>query len=162
MVTVLLGKVIHAGGWTVPIFIKGSPHSQENKDPGSRGNMETQVPILPGKGDPGSSFSHDTGKGTPLKTSIFWAYFQNSNLLCHNCPTHLSHECPPTKSQMFQSFIPIMFNFTLHVCANSSHGEHWCVSRCWCFPTQHTTYMNIHVTLIKLHRTSPFSYQTSW
>ena len=32
-----------------------------------------------------------------------------------------------------------MFNFTLHVCANFSHGEHWCASRCWSFPTQHTT-----------------------
>ena len=32
-----------------------------------------------------------------------------------------------------------MFNFTLHVCANVSHGEHWCASRSWCSPTQHTT-----------------------
>ena len=30
-------------------------------------------------------------------------------------------------------------NFTLHVCAKFSHGEHRCASRCWCSPTRHTT-----------------------
>ena len=33
-----------------------------------------------------------TGKGTPLKTSVYFP--KNNNLLCHNCPTHLSHKCP--------------------------------------------------------------------
>ena len=39
-----------------------------------------------------------TGKGTPLKTSVFWAYLPKTNNcpthLSHNCPTHLSHNCP--------------------------------------------------------------------
>ena len=34
---------------------------------------------------------------------------------------------------------PITFNITLHVCANFSHGEHWCPSWCWCSSTRHTT-----------------------
>ena len=35
-----------------------------------------------------------TGKGTPLKTSVFEHISQtNSNSLCHNCPTHLSCKC---------------------------------------------------------------------
>ena len=38
---------------------------------------------------------------------------------------------------MSHSHIPIMFNFTLHVCTIFSYGEHWCASRCWCSPTQH-------------------------
>ena len=39
---------------------------------------------------------------------------------------------------MPHSFIPIMLNFTLHVCAKFSHGEHRCASWCWCSPTRHS------------------------
>jgi len=39
---------------------------------------------------------------------------------------------------MLHSHIPIMSNFTLHVCAKVSHGEHRCASQCWCSPTPHT------------------------
>ena len=38
---------------------------------------------------------------------------------------------------MPHSIIPIMLNFTLHVCAKFSHGEHRCASWCWCSPTRH-------------------------
>ena len=40
---------------------------------------------------------------------------------------------------MPHSHIPIVSDFTLHVCAKFLHGEHQCASRCWCSPTQHTT-----------------------
>ena len=60
-----------------------------------------------------------------------WHFPENSNSLCHNCPTHLSHECP--------SPYPIIH--TLSVCRNFTN-EHWCASQCWCSPTQHTTSVN--------------------
>ena len=42
-----------------------------------------------------------------------------------------------------------MSNFTLHVCAKFSHGEHRCASRCWCSPTRHTTpQTSVIVTLV--------------
>ena len=43
---------------------------------------------------------------------------------------------------MPHSHIPIMFNFTLHVCTNFSYCEHWCASRCWCFPTRHNNLLS--------------------
>ena len=74
---------------------------------------------------------------------------RNSNLICHNCPTQLSHKCPPIKPKMpthwvinapfikpKMSYI-ITFYFILCVCANFSRGEHWCASQCWCSPTRH-------------------------
>ena len=53
---------------------------------------------------------------------------QNSNSLCHNCPTM---NIPS----------PFMFNFTLDVCREKmfSHNEHQCASRCWCSATQHNS-----------------------
>ena len=33
-----------------------------------------------------------TGNGTPLKTSVFLPKKESSNLLCHNCPTHLTRQ----------------------------------------------------------------------
>ena len=52
---------------------------------------------------------------------------------------------------MPHSHIPIMFNFTLHVCINFSHGEHWCASWCWCSPTRHNSYamaMMLHAWML--------------
>ena len=40
---------------------------------------------------------------------------------------------------MPHSHIPIMFNFTLHVCTIFSHGEHWCASWCYSAPSLNTT-----------------------
>ena len=40
---------------------------------------------------------------------------------------------------MPHSHIPIMFNFTLYVCARFLHGEHWCANQCLCSPTRRTT-----------------------
>ena len=48
---------------------------------------------------------------------------------------------------MLHSHIPIMFNFTLHVCANFSRSEHWCASWCWCSPTRHTTPKKLWLSL---------------
>ena len=33
----------------------------------------------------------------------------------------------------------LIFNFTLHMHGKFSRGKHWCTSRCWCSPTQHTS-----------------------
>ena len=70
-------------------------------------------------------------KGTLLKTSAFQVVSPiNNNLLCHNCPTYLSHKCPIPTS---------MLNFKLCVCWIFPHNEHPCASWCWGSPTWHTT-----------------------
>jgi len=69
-----------------------------NQELGSSNNNKPQV----GSGPALSAVGHKLGvqrdrnlwslmigKGTPLKTSIFLAYFQTKQLFCHNCRTYL-------------------------------------------------------------------------
>ena len=66
------------------------------------------------------------GKGTPLKTSNFSK--RNSNLLCHNCPTHLSYSHTLNTPPIIRHKCPIPISplcLTSHfMCVQFfSHGE---------------------------------------
>ena len=76
-----------------------------------------------------------TGKGTPLKTSVFRAYLPKTvthfaitvpcTHLSHKCPTHLSHDCPTHSSHECPTHLSYKCPTHLsHECP--THSSHEC------------------------------------